>query len=115
MKVELMIVNDQYFDLSYPLKNEFSIEGGTIGENVYCDWCLNDNRWKLKDIHCYISFENDMFYITDFSDQVYINDSLFAIGFDITVRLNKNDILYIGPYVIRVNYLKDTIKIKMIE
>ncbi|MEC6797040.1 type VI secretion system-associated FHA domain protein TagH [Photobacterium sp. S4TG1] len=101
--LKLKITNTQYLEPGLSATKEFSTNGGTIGSSVSSDWCLKDRQGKLASTHCQISFVDGCFCITDISNQTYINDARMPIGWDKHARLNENDVISLGPYLIRVS------------
>jgi type VI secretion system protein ImpI len=101
--LKLKITNTQYLEPGLSATKEFIADGGTIGSSSSSDWCLTDRKGRLESTHCRISLIDGYFCITDVSNQTYINDARMAIGWDKHARLNENDVISLGPYMIRVS------------
>lgn len=101
--LKLKITNTRYLEPGLSATKEFLTDGGTIGSSASSDWCLKDRQGKLASTHCRISFVDRCFCITDVSNQTYINDAQMPIGWDKHARLNENDVISLGPYLIRVS------------
>ncbi|WP_297478668.1 type VI secretion system-associated FHA domain protein TagH [uncultured Photobacterium sp.] len=101
--LKLKVTNTQYLEAGLSATKEFIADGGTIGSSSSSDWCLTDRQGRLEPTHCRISLIDGYFCITDVSNQTYINDAQMAVGWDKHARLNENDVIAIGPYMIRVS------------
>lgn len=101
--LKLKITNTQYLEPGLSAIKEFLTDGGTIGSSSLSDWYLTDRQGKLESTHCRISLIDGCFCITDVSNQTYINDARMPIGWDKHARLNENDVISLGPYMIRVS------------
>ncbi|PSV08719.1 type VI secretion system-associated FHA domain protein TagH [Photobacterium kishitanii] len=102
-RLKLKITNTQYLEPGLSATKEFIAAGGTIGSSSSSDWCLKDRQGRLESTHCRISLIDGCFCITDVSNQTYINDAQMPIGWDKHARLNENDVISLGPYLIRVS------------
>ncbi|KJG10595.1 type VI secretion system-associated FHA domain protein TagH [Photobacterium kishitanii] len=101
--LKLKITNTQSLEPGLSATKEFIATGGTIGSSLSSDWYLKDRQGELESTHCRISLIDGCFCITDVSNQTYINDAKMPIGWDKHARLNENDVISLGPYLIRVS------------
>ncbi|ENP8456617.1 type VI secretion system-associated FHA domain protein TagH [Photobacterium damselae] len=99
----LTVINTQFVAPGISVKKEFNSNGGTIGASSSDDWFLTDNQRQIQQNHCQIVFRDGDFCITDNCNQTFINNQSMAVGWDKTARLNENDVLNIGRFVIRVS------------
>ncbi|HIF9481351.1 TPA: type VI secretion system-associated FHA domain protein TagH [Photobacterium damselae] len=99
----LTVINTQFVVPGISVKKEFNSNGGTIGSSSSDDWVLTDNQRQIQQNHCQIVFRDGAFCITDNCNQTFINNQSMAVGWDKTARLNENDVLNIGRFVIRVS------------
>ncbi|PSU15948.1 type VI secretion system-associated FHA domain protein TagH [Photobacterium damselae] len=99
----LTVINTQFVAPGISVKKEFNSNGGTIGSSSSDDWFLTDNQRQIQQNHCQIVFRDGAFCITDNCNQTFINNQSMAVGWDKTARLNENDVLNIGRFVIRVS------------
>ncbi|EJN6960628.1 type VI secretion system-associated FHA domain protein TagH [Photobacterium damselae] len=99
----LTVINTQFVAPGISVKKEFNSNGGTIGSSSSDDWFLTDNQRQIQQNHCQIVFRDGDFCITDNCNQTFINNQSMAVGWDKTARLNENDVLNIGRFVIRVS------------
>ncbi|EPA8650732.1 type VI secretion system-associated FHA domain protein TagH [Photobacterium damselae] len=99
----LTVINTQFVAPGISVKKEFNSNGGTIGSSSSDDWFLADNQRQIQQNHCQIVFRDGDFCITDNCNQTFINNQSMAVGWDKTARLNENDVLNIGRFVIRVS------------
>ncbi|WP_318418478.1 type VI secretion system-associated FHA domain protein TagH [Photobacterium leiognathi] len=99
----LTVINTQFVAPGISVKKEFNSNGGTIGSSSSDHWFLTDNQRQIQQNHCQIIFRDGAFCITDNCNQTFINNQSMAVGWDKTARLNENDVLNIGKFVIRVS------------
>ncbi|HIF9125338.1 TPA: type VI secretion system-associated FHA domain protein TagH [Photobacterium damselae] len=99
----LTVINTQFVAPGISVKKEFNSNGGTIGSSSSDGWFLTDNQRQIQQNHCQIVFRDGAFCITDNCNQTFINNQSMAVGWDKTARLNENDVLNIGRFVIRVS------------
>ncbi|MFM2476466.1 type VI secretion system-associated FHA domain protein TagH [Celerinatantimonas sp. MCCC 1A17872] len=80
----------------------FGPQGGLIGSAGHSDWVLSDRQRAVQPTHCQIRFIDNLFCLTDLCGQTYVNGASMALGRGRQARLNENDQINIGPFVIRV-------------
>lgn len=109
MKVRLSAIGDNPGDGGLRQQWVFGETGGSIGRSPSCDWTLADPNNTLSGRHALIGFANGAFTITDISTNgVYVNTVSSPLGRGRTGPLRDGDILYLGPYALKVELIQDT-------
>ncbi|MQT15068.1 type VI secretion system-associated FHA domain protein [Segnochrobactrum spirostomi] len=108
MKVRLSAIGDNPGDGGLRQQWVFGETGGSIGRSPSCDWTLADPNNTLSGRHALIGFANGAFTITDISTNgVYINTVSSPLGRGRTAPLREGDILYLGPYALKVELVQE--------
>ncbi|MFM2484449.1 type VI secretion system-associated FHA domain protein TagH [Celerinatantimonas yamalensis] len=102
--VTLTIINAEKLLSGGAAMFTFSRRGGAVGSGKINDWVLRDRQGLVQTKHCQISFIDNLFCLTDLSGATFMNSSSMAIGVNHQARLNDNDRIQVGPFVIRVSF-----------
>ncbi len=109
MKLEISIIKYRGAPPSNKQDFIFNQEGGSIGRSEDNAWILPDERNFLSRVQASIIFQNEKFYLIDKSSNgCFINQSSTPIGKGISHALNDNDIIRMGEYELRANYINQT-------
>lgn len=109
MKVRLSAIGDNPGDGGLRQQWVFGETGGSIGRSPSCDWTLADPNNTLSGRHALIGFANGTFTITDISTNgVYVNTVSSPLGRGRTGPLRDGDILYLGPYALKVELIQES-------
>lgn len=80
----------------------FDRNGGTLG-SLGSDWRLVDRGQRISPVHCEVRWKEGSFCIIDRSGETYMNDSDLSLTPGVHVRLQPDDRLQVGDYLITVH------------
>lgn len=86
----------------------FDKEGGFIGSDFQCSFCIKDKENKIQDRHLQISFEEGFFTISPVEDAiVFYNESFSKMQSGFETIINKGDVFTISNIRLRFVDYKD--------
>ncbi len=93
--------------LAYSEKS-FDENGGSMGRGANNDWVLDDPDRFLSSRHCYVSFQEGQYYLTDTSKNgTFINGAPKPIGMGGQIPVNDGDCIELGDYQFRISLQPD--------
>lgn len=89
---------------SQPASARFDEAGGIVGRSPKATLHLPDTERVVSSVHAEIFHQDGTYFVTDKSKNgLYVNQSTNPLGTDSSVRLENDDRLTIGDYVLRVD------------
>jgi type VI secretion system protein ImpI len=101
--LNLMVTNVQLLESGLTPKSNWTPEGGTIGSSFSDDWRLRDKFGLVRSSHCEIVVIDGAYCLRDCSGETYINGSFMPMGRNKLAKLEHQDEIKVGPYLIRVS------------
>jgi pSer/pThr/pTyr-binding forkhead associated (FHA) protein len=86
---------------------------GIIGRSMSCDWCLPDPKRLVSSEHAQVRIDGADILLVDVSrNGTFLNRSLSPIGQNGVVKLQSDDQIKIGPYLIKVRVCRQDVEVR---
>ncbi|WP_338589628.1 type VI secretion system-associated FHA domain protein TagH [Shewanella khirikhana] len=82
---------------------QMDAEGGSIGAGAGNSWVLRDRAGDIPAVFCRIQLIDGAYCVEDLCGALCINGASQTLGIGKKARLNDNDSLSIGPYLVRTS------------
>ncbi|WP_338589023.1 type VI secretion system-associated FHA domain protein TagH [Shewanella khirikhana] len=103
--IALNVVNSQALESGLLPQIQMDAEGGSIGAASSNRWVLRDRAGDIPGIFCRIQMIDGAFCVEDLCGSLCVNGATQTLGIGKKARLNDNDSLAIGPYLVRASIL----------
>lgn len=101
--IALNVVNSQALESGLLPQIQMDAEGGLIGAAASNRWVLRDRAGDIPSVFCRIQVVDGAFCVEDLCGALCVNGSSQTLGVGNKARLNDNDSLAIGPYLVRAS------------
>lgn len=99
----LTVTNTQFLEAGLSATHVFTRNGGTIGSGGADDWNLSDREGRVFSHHAEIVEMDGELCLLDVRGASYMNGATIPVGAGKSARLKDNDMVLIGPYLIRIH------------
>lgn len=102
--ISMLVSNAHLLESGLSAQCAFDIAGGVIGCSDNAHWYLRDTKGQIQHQHCKVSVIDSAFCIEDLSGGTYVNGSHMPLGKGASAKLEHNNEIVIGPYLVRVMF-----------
>lgn len=106
--ISLVIQNTEMLEPDIEYRHIFYLAGGIIGSDQNSTWVLHNKENSIASQHAAIEFIDGHFCVHDLCGRTCMNKATLAIGAGKKARLNLNDTLSIGDYIIKFTFSSES-------